>query len=453
MVDCERGLDGTKFRLFPQAPFLDPGKPPETVRVSSPAGSVGPGPSDQRMYVIDPVGKRRPYGIARGPYGTPFLHLPPWDGPVYSPVPPSPGGHFDHLDVGTPEFEAAHVYGTVRFVLDVWEGYFGRPIPWHFGRDSERLELALNRDLENALAGYGYIEVGTHFGEGGEYRPYSLNFDVLAHEVGHMILYSEVGLPVAETEEGEYFAFHEATADLMALISVLHFDSLIEELLANSRGNLYSFNRLNRFGELSGNQQIRLASNLIKLSEFEDGWHDEHELGLPLIGAMFDILVDVFHENLVERGLISLEFEDLADRVERRPEYMPLIQSLFDKAFERDPKGFEGALLDARDDLGLALAATLTQLSPHFLNFDDVGDTMLMVDRELFAGRYQREIRNNFRWREIGTAVVGPRLSPPDAASHAFSARAVVPETQRQLPIPTFKERWKIARSYGLRRG
>ena len=50
---------GTRFKLFPQAPFGGHVKP-ETVLVSSPAGSLEPGPADERMYVVDPIGKRRP---------------------------------------------------------------------------------------------------------------------------------------------------------------------------------------------------------------------------------------------------------------------------------------------------------------------------------------------------------------------------------------------------------
>jgi hypothetical protein len=167
---------GTRFKLFPQPSFAGPAEA-ETVWVSSPVGSVGPGPQDDRMYVADPVGKRDPYGIALTPYGMPYPFLPPWDGPVYSPAAPGPDGHFDHLEVGTPEFEMAHTYGCVRFVLDVWEGYFGRPIEWHFSPHYERLEILLLPGWDNAHVGWGFMEVGGHTTEAGELRPFSLNFD------------------------------------------------------------------------------------------------------------------------------------------------------------------------------------------------------------------------------------------------------------------------------------
>ena len=424
------GPGGTRFKLFPQPSFLPSFERAEIVSVSSPAGTVGAGPSDSRMYVVDPIGKAEPYGISREPGRGPRLYLPPWNGAVHRPVEPDTSGHFDYLQPGTPEFEAAHLYGTVRFVLDVWEDLFDRRIEWHFRPEFERLELSIFEHFDNARAGYGFLEVGAEVAEHGEIRPFSLNFDIIAHEIGHLIIYSEVGLPTLETEEGEYFGFHESAADLVALIAVLHFDSVVDTLLGTTRGNLYTFNELNRFAELSDNEQIRLASNFYTLSDFAEGWSDEHDLAQPLTGAMFDIFVDIFHELLLDRKLIAPEVEELSDRIEQSPEYESIMQPLFDLAYDANPDGFKAALEDARDYLGLALALSWSRLSPHFLNYDDVGEALLDVDHALTGGRYQRVIADNFRWRDIGSSAVGPRLAPPDDTSHAFSTRTAVPERQ-----------------------
>jgi hypothetical protein len=148
---------GTRFRLLPVPP--SPGSVPELekVAVSSPVGSVGPGPSDARMFVIDPIGDKPPYGMNRGPYGTPYLYFPPWAGPVRPPAMPGPDGHFDHFEPGTPEFALAHLFGCVRFTLDVWEGYFGRPIPWFFAPRYERLEIVSLPRFDNAHTGLGFL--------------------------------------------------------------------------------------------------------------------------------------------------------------------------------------------------------------------------------------------------------------------------------------------------------
>ncbi len=421
---------GTRFRLYPQPPISDSEQEPETVWVSSPAGSLGPGPSDDRMFVITPLGEKVPYGIGQDRYGRPFATIPPFRGPTAPPALPDDEGHFDYLDPGTPAFEEAHVFGCIRLVLDAWEGYFGQTIPWHFEQDLDRLEITLIPQYDNAQAGYGFLELGSYFLED-RALPFTLNFDIIAHEVGHLIIASEVGPPTNQTAQGEYFGFHEAIADLVALLACAHFDSVIDPLFEQTSGNLYVLNRLNRIGELTDNKQIRIASNGVHLSAFAEGWVDEHDLSLPLSGVMFDILVDVFHELLLARRLISPELEDLADQVERVPEYQYLIQAGFDQAYPRDPDGFKEALLGARDYLGYALAGTLQSLSPDYLNYDDVARTFLEVDRRLSGGDFERLIVRNFELRGIGSVKVGPRLAPPDETSHAFSARALVPMPER----------------------
>lgn len=437
---------GTRFRLFPQPSFLAPYRKPITVTLSPPVGSVGRGPSDRRMHVLHPIGKRWPYGLIRGPYGSPYLYLPPWDGLIEPVARPGPSGHFDHLQPGTPEFEAAHVYGGVRWVLDVWERYFERAIRWHFRQDYPTLEISLLDGLGNAAAGYGYLEVGAGAAAAGELLPFSLNLDVVAHEMGHLIVYAEVGVPSPDAADGEYYGFHESAADLVALLSAAHFEPVIDDLFETTRGNLYVLNELNRIAELSQTTQIRLASNMVRMSDFSAGWTDEHKLSLPLTGAVFDILVDIFHELLVERRLIGPELEALADQVQRKPEYENFVQARFDKAFVADPTGFREAFLHARDLVGSYLAETWRRLPADLLTFAEVGAALVDVDRDLSDGRYRRLIRANLRWREIGEVRVGPWLAP-STGGHAFSARGVRPEDQVATQSLSYRERFLLARS------
>ncbi len=442
---------GTKFRLFPRPPYVHPEEPPELVHVSTPPGLIGPGPSDDRLFVINPIGKRRPYGINFGPRGTAFLDLPPWEDPIRPPVQPSADGHFDHIPVDTPEFAEAHVFGAIRFVLEIWEGYFGRPIGWHFARDFDRLEVVLLPSLNNAQVGYGYMEVGAAHRAEGTLLPFALNFDVIAHELGHLIIYSTLGIPNKRAAQGEYFGFQESAADITALIAALHFESLLDNLLEDTHGNLYTFNELDRFAELSATEQIRLASNSVKLSQFAAGWADEHELSQPLTGAFFDILVDIFQENLVERGLIGREAADMADLAGRHPEYGPTVQSILDAAFIGEREAFRAALIEARDYFGAALAETWKRLSPDFFTYIEVAEVLLAVDRALSGGRYRNEIIESFVWREIGSVTVGPRLKRPDESSHAFSDRTIVPDSRRHLPKMTYHEQMLLARGDRMR--
>ena len=418
---------GTRFRLFPQLPTLDQQGEPETVWVSSPAGSVMPGPSDDRMYVIDPIGKERAYGYYPGRGGTTFHYRPPWEGEILEAAFPDQEGHFDHLEIGTYQFEQAHAFGSIRFTMDIWEHYFERPIPFHFRDFYDKLEITFLRGLDNAFAGFGSIEIGSYTLKTGELVEFGLSFDILSHEYGHLIIYNEIGLPGTVEVDGEYFGFHESAADMVALISLLHFDSAISGLLESSRGNLYSYNRLNRFGEVSNFGQLRSASNTKTLYDFEDGWVYEHDLSQVLTGALFDIWVDIFHENLLADGLISRELEDLSDRLEEDPQYQEVIQPLFDEAYGQKPDGFTEALKTSRDYMGFALANVWKRLQIETLDYGDVYETLLEVDYDLSGGRFARIITTNMHNRGIGKISAGPRLSPPDEKSHAFSDRTAVP--------------------------
>jgi len=68
----------------------------------------------------------------------------------------------------------------------------------------------------------------------------------------------------------------------VALVSSLHFNSLVDELLIRTRGNLYTFNVLDRLAELSPIRQIRISANDVRLSQFARGWSEEHDLSQPL---------------------------------------------------------------------------------------------------------------------------------------------------------------------------
>lgn len=439
--------EGTRFRLFPQLPLSDDDNQSEVVAVSIPAGEVQTGPSDDRMYTVYPIGKDEAYGAEWGTPSSPLLYLPPWDGDIQKLAESDAHGHFDSIEIDTPQFQSAHLYGSVRWVLDIWERYFGEDLQWHFARDYERMELSILPELDNAQIGYGFLEVGAHHTDDGDKLPFSLNFDVVAHEVGHAIIYSKVGIPNPSAEQAEYFGFHESAADLVALISLLHFEIVLDDLLDNTRGNLYTLNRLNRFAELSRNEQIRLAANPLVMSNFIDGWEDEHDLAQPLTGAMFDILVDIFHECLLSAGLLTPYVEDLADQVEYRPEHTDLIQAYFDEAYEGNALEFRQALIDARDTMGTYLADTWNQLSPDYLNYDDVGRVLIDVDQKLLGGRYESVIVNNLRLREIGAVTVGPRLNPPGVGSHVMSSRTAVPNLGASTRRLSYWERMQLKNS------
>ena len=185
---------GTRFRLYPEyaSGYFDP----ELVIVSPPAGSVGRGPSDTTMYAVNPILKDEPY--------SPPEYMPPWRGPQHPPATPDQAGHFDHIRPEAPEFLAAHLYGTVRRTLDVWESYLGRRVVWWHAAFLPRIELVPVVDRwSNAHSGPGFIETGMMPNETGREQLLGLNFDVIAHETGHAILFSQIGVPPPDQLSGE----------------------------------------------------------------------------------------------------------------------------------------------------------------------------------------------------------------------------------------------------------
>lgn len=392
---------GTRFRVYPQAPVLESIVDPETIWVSKPRGTIGPGPADQQMYVSDAIDKK-------SPYEPPFF--PPYRGRVHAPAVPDAHGHFDYILPHTREFSSAHMYAVIRRVLDVWEVYFGRTVRWHFAEFFERLELIPQLQWDNAQSGFGFIESGYRENAEGEIQPFCLNFDVLAHEIGHSIIYSEVGSPIPATESAEYFGFQESAADLTALIAVLHFDSVVNRLLHDTHGNLYALNELNRIAELSEVEQIRIASNDRRMSDYVDGWEKEHHLSQPLTGALFDVLVDVYQQLLIDAGVIDQTLAEATYNALEPDEDEIQIQKGFELAFAGQEAQFKQALLLARDYTGTLIAEVWTRLSAHHLRYVDVGHALLEVDQLLSDGRFHDQIFDCFRWREIGTVQPGPKF-------------------------------------------
>ena len=419
---------GTRFKLFAQDPVLETFREPERVWIARPPGTVGPGPEDERIYVRDAISKPSPYD---------YPYLPPYRGSVFPPAMPDPDGHFDHLEIGSPAFRAAHMYGTVRRVLDIWEAYAGRQIPWHFRDRYPQLELVPYVDWDNAQSGFGFIEAGFARDEHGVPRLHWQNFDVLAHELGHLLIYSQVGTAEPETRTDEYLGFHESAADLVALVGCLHFHTVVNHVLDRSAGNLYYLTELSRIGELSETTQLRIADNDLRMSDVEDFsiFRDfncaVHELSQPLTGAVFDIFVDVFQQNLVDAGLISSDLDHASGRVSGIPVDDPAVEERFRSAYEGRHEAFKTVLLQTRDYLGTGLARAWRRLSPHDLRYLDVLDAMLAVDSDLTGGRFTRNIQESFAWREIDSRQ---RLQRPRrAVSAAITGR---PSPSRLLGRP-----------------
>ena len=191
-------------------------------------------------------------------------YVPPYRGPASS-RPPRAGGNFDHIAVETEQFLAAHLYGTTRWTLDVWERYLGRRVVWWDANGHPRIELVTLVQWANAQSGPGFLETGRSSNRVGTRRPFA-STTIHRPRTGHAILFSQIGVPELEQISVPFLAFHELFADLVALIGVLHFD-WSTPLLEQTDGNLYALNLVNRIGETSDTEQIRRADNIATMDD------------------------------------------------------------------------------------------------------------------------------------------------------------------------------------------
>jgi hypothetical protein len=281
-------------------------------------------------------------------------------------------------------------------------------VPWYFGRRLLEIGL-LGEAYDNGEVGRGWLELGHDVSPDRPPHAFALNLDVIAHEVGHLIVYGIVGEPDPARAGPEYDGFHEAFGDLSALLVAAQLAPVIDQVIERTRGNLRGVNELNRLAELSSTTEIRIASNDTRMSEFALGWSDAHDLAEPLTGAVFDLLLDLYQVGLVDRGLIPPSLAELCDARGHLRAFAPLIQAEYDRWYSRAPQEFSRAFADARDRLGDWLAHVLRRLHPNEVTYVAVAQALLEADRSA-GGRFGPQIEANFAWREIGMVPLGPFL-------------------------------------------
>ncbi|WP_346887393.1 hypothetical protein [Clostridium sp. UBA1056] len=130
---------------------------------------------------------------------------------------------------------------------------------------------------------------------------------------------------------------------------------------------------------------------------------EEHDLSQPFTGGAFDILVEVFQNNLIKRGLIS---EELGRRsFNAHTVDLSGIQEEFNQFYQGKETEFKEALLDARDYFGKLMAKAWSNTSCDYLSYAKVLNNIIKADEELSEGKYKQTILDCFNWREIVPAT------------------------------------------------
>jgi hypothetical protein len=253
------------------------------------------------------------------------------------------------------------------------------------------------------------VEFG--FANNNQRQPYCENIDAVAHECGHIILKRVIGPAPSGRPQFERKAHDEAGADLVALVCILHFDSVVNAVLAETRGKLYSLNILSQIGEYRRGRRGRTATRkmfhdrtmrAVARARRDD---DKYTYAQPFLGAAFDILVEVYEDHLVRAGLIGPELARHSVRAAARAQRR--IRREFAARYKLNPDGFADAMREATADFARMLALAWRASRRTGVTFSRVASNIAAADARLHRGRYGSIIRRAFGKRGITVRVRG----------------------------------------------
>lgn len=311
-----------------------------------------------------------------------------------------------------PTFHAQNVYAIAARTLAAFESALGRRLEWGFW--GHQLYLvphafaeanAFYSDDDRSLL-FGYFKVGATS------VLTCLSHDVVAHETAHAVLdglrhrFLEPSLP-------DQAAFHEALADIVALLSVFSVEEVVKHALGTPEADgtidasLVSPTALADgillvLGEQMGGALLGTRGGLRRSAglkppvdwRVDRRWEEPHQRGEVLVGAVLDTLLELWTGRL--RPLLH------AGRV------------------DRDRAGEEGAK-SADHLLRMALRA-IDYLPPVDFEFEDFVAAILLADTEVAPDDhhgYRPTLRRCFARMGIGL--------PPDGRVVDLTAQSLAP--------------------------
>ena len=425
-----------------------------TAEVSVPVDRLEPGPRGHRFHVVD-------YIAATGELVDPVPDL--CDPDIAEPARQwtcrdrfarprdaadaaarFPGGYSRAL-VSDPAFRAQNVYAIVARTLAAFESALGRRIDWAF--DSHQLYV-VPRAFAEANAHYAREDRGLFFGylpRGDGTTVYTcLSHDIVAHETTHAVLdglrprFLEPALP-------DQPAFHEALADIVALLSVFSLREAVAFALGRAdphgrvsmtrfEGEALASNILFSLAEQFGEATTGVRGSALRRSRqvvTGDAWRrdpafeEPHRRGEVLVAAVIDALVGMWmrrlraleHKGAVDRERAAEEgaksAAHLLTMVIRSLDYAPAIELAFEDVLDAvlvadeviapdDEHDYRGALRDsfARYDIHQPAGRMidLAQMAVPF-RYDQINATAL---------RSSKQEAYRFIWQNLGALGLKP---------------------------------------------
>lgn len=284
-----------------------------------------------KIYTVDPVRRRLEGAVATinvpyepldpGPVGRRFEVVGEADGPLgrYAPGESGPGCYEVDLEdrrilirsgrepaPSDPVFHHQMVYAVATSTYSAFRVALGREIVWSFGKPRLTLyphgvanERRAFYDSNSAQIRFGWYDAGCEVA--GRVPPKGriflcLSHDVVAHEVTHALL---DGLRARFDFDAhkEIDAFHEAFADLVAVLQRFSYSEVVKDALRRTGGDFHEDPTFLRFGFQFAQSEGKYVERQPDLGDrparFEPGL-DTYAMGTVLLSAILDALFTVY---------------------------------------------------------------------------------------------------------------------------------------------------------------
>ncbi len=191
--------------------------------IDVPAEGLAPGPWGHRIQVVD-------FDTTSNTLYSPPQYEDAEDGTVKDPF----ENKSDEVLLNDPRFHAQNAYAIAMRTLERFEHALGRRVAWEFRPHQIKIIPHAFADAnafysrENEAILFGYFK-----GDDGRNVLTALSHDVVAHETTHALL-DGLRQRYVEPSSSDQAAFHEAFADIVALLSVFAMQDVVAAVLSKS---------------------------------------------------------------------------------------------------------------------------------------------------------------------------------------------------------------------------
>lgn len=240
---------------------------------------------------------------------------------------------------GRPQFHQQMVFAVAMRTIRTFERALGRSVIWAGSRIKGSPDRSFTKRLriyphalreanayyspqKTALL-FGYFKRPAPEGQGDASWVFTcLSQDIVAHETTHAILHGLQQRSVEPTGV-DALAFHEAFADIVALLQRFSMTNVVEHQLAQSRGSLREANLITglarQFGEATGRRgSLRYALDMLSKEAKIGGTRgvdaavrklatitEPHARGGVLVAAVFDAFVTIYERRVADLFSLS----------------------------------------------------------------------------------------------------------------------------------------------------